>query len=174
MEAIINTNTLGGVSFHIRADGMEWARIRLRTRPEHQVLASSDYWEFDGRTYGPGEFCVAYHNTRVEHLVHPATAWTGETIGNGILIDQRLCFGICAHGPHSGVNVYKDGGLETFSASNPGWVQLEVDCCCTTKLKGGRINRYCVKGPRLQTCKKAVIRALWVPIEELPVLLRLS
>ena len=70
-------------------------------------------------------------------------------------------------GGHSGVNVYSDGGLETF-AGFTGWVQLEVHCTNTTILKGGRPNRYCLKGPSGQTCFKAAIVALWVPLDEIP------
>ena len=116
-RAIINTNTLCSPTIYDRDDGMaraRWARLPLRSM--HQYLTSFNYWELHGKTFSPGEWCIAYHNTRVEHLLRPAIAWTGETIGNGILIDKRLCFGILTHGGHSGVKVYSDGGLATFDS----------------------------------------------------------
>lgn len=138
--------------------------------PEHQVLECTGYYEFHGMQKGPGDAaCIAFHITRLEHLVHPAEAWARDPIGNGILIDQRLCFGICGHDGHSGVNVYSGGGLDTFdSQSAPGWVQLEVACCNTTKLKKGRGHTYCIQGPGFQVCQQAVLLARWVPMVELP------
>ena len=69
--------------------------------------------------------------------------------------------------------MYSDGGLETFLGSQ-GWVQLEVEVCDTTRLSGGRINRYCVTGPAFERCEKVVLVALWVPMEELPSIVWLS
>ena len=31
-----------------------------------------------------------------------------------------------------------------------------------SKLKDGRINRHCVRGPAYETCEKVVLKALWV------------
>ena len=72
-----------------------------------------------------------------------------------------------------GVNVYADGGVETFEGSE-GWVQIEVWYTNTTKLKGGRAHRFCVNRPSGHVCKKVVLVALWVPCDEVPSLVMLS
>ena len=176
-RAIINTYTLSCPTLYRREDGKDWARIPLRIQIKNLYLAESDNgWEYCGILQRPGDSVIAYHNTPLKSLVEPTLAWTGEPIGNGILVDERLRFGICTHGGCSGVNLYSDGGLQTFhSLTTPGWVQLEVACCNTTKLKGGGCGkRYCIRGPGFATCDKAVLRALWVPLRELPSLVWLS
>ena len=103
----------------------------------------------------------------------PATAWNLATIGNGILKDGSLYFGSCAHNGHSGANANSDGGLETFLGST-GWARLEAEVRDATKLKGGRENRHCVKGPAFQRCAKVALIAPWVPMAELPSIVWLS
>ena len=124
---------------------------------------------FEGTWYSRFESVKAYHNTELKHLVRG----TDEGIGTGILNDQRLRYGICSHGENIGVNVYADGGLETFNGYK-GWIQLEVMCTGTTRLKGGRAHRYCVKGKPNEICKRVSILALWVPLDELPSMICLS
>ena len=97
----------------------------------------------------------------------------GCTIGKSILVEGRLRYGICTHETNSGVNVYADGGLETFSGFKK-WVQLEVYCTNTKKLQGGRDHRYCVNGPFNNVCTKVVIVALWVPSDQVPWIVKLS
>ena len=109
---------------------------------------------------------IGYHNTRLESLINATTSWSGD-IGSGILVDGRLRYGSCTHNGCRGVNIYSDGGYETFAGSQ-GWVQLELLCLNTTKLQGGRQNRYCIRGPRGAICYKASILALWIPYDEVP------
>ena len=123
------------------------------------------YW-FEGQWHEPGQTVVAYHNTRLTSLVS-STEVCGEHIGNGILNDGRLMYGVCTHLRNSGVNVYADGGLETFGDST-GWCQLEVDCSQTKRLQGGRGARYCIRGEGGTLCRKVALRALWVPFAEIP------
>ena len=124
---------------------------------------------YEGKRYSRFEPVKAYHNTKLKHLVRG----TDEGIGIGILNDQRLRYGICSHCENIGVNVYADGGLETFNGYK-GWVQLELKCIGTTRLKGGRARRYCVKGKTSEICKRVSIVALWVPRDELPSMICLS
>ena len=112
------------------------------------------------------------HNTKLESLVTATETWQGK-LGNGILVEGRLRYGCCSHENNIGVNVYSDGGLETFDGSM-GWVQLEVLVVNTVKLKGGRCNRYCVCGPQKEVCHKAAIVALWVPLQEVPPIVYLA
>ena len=172
---IIETGTLSSPSLPVvRSDGTAWTRIPLRVGPECRVMHyGGNHWVYDGTTYSQGDCCVGYHNTRLESLIHPVTAWNGKPIGQGILKDGRLCYGVCTHHGNSGVNVYSDGGLETFHGSQ-GRVQLEVEVCDTPKLKDGRANRYCVRGTPFETCEKVVLTALWVPMNELPSIVYLS
>ena len=128
---------------------------------------------YGGATHSPGDRCVGYHNTKLENLIQPFTPWTQTSIGNGILKDGRLCFGVCTHHGNSGVNVYSDGGYETFQGSVD-WVQLEAEVCDTTRLRDGRINRYCVRGPAYEICDKVVLKALWIPFDQLPGIVWLS
>ena len=129
---------------------------------------------YDGVNRYPGDRCVGYHNTKLENLIQPFhSVWTQQLIGNGILNDGRLCFGVCTHQGNSGVNVYSDGGLETFDGSHE-WVQLEVEVCDTTTLKGGRPNRYCVRGTAYEKCKKVVLKVLWVQMHQVPSIVWLS
>ncbi|CAK0894769.1 unnamed protein product [Prorocentrum cordatum] len=174
-RAIIETGTLSPPSLPVvRSDGQEWSRIPLRVGPECRAMHyGGNHWVCDNATHSPGDRCVGYQNTRLESLIHPATAWNEKQIGRGILKDGRPCYGVCTHHGNSGVNVYSDGGLETFHGSQ-GWVQLEVEVRDTTKLKDGRINRYCVKGTPFETCEKVVLEALWVPRRELPSIVCLS
>ena len=85
----------------------------------------------------------------------------------GILRQLRLAYGRCGHGGNVGVNVYADGGLETFEGVQ-GWVQLEVLCQKTTRLVRGRRHRYCICGPNDELCLYVALKALWVPMDELP------
>ena len=174
-RAIIETGTLTPPQPPVtRSDGTEWARIPLQVGPECRTMVyGGNHWIYDGAIHNSGGRCVGYHNTRIEHLINPTEVWNGQLLGNGILKDGRLCYGVCTHHGNSGVNVYSDGGLETFHGSQ-GWVQLEVEVCDVTKLRDGRINRYCVRGTAFETCEKVVLNALWVPMRELPSLLYLS
>ena len=173
--AIVETGTLSPPPPSVvRSDGKEWVRIPLRVEPEcRTMIYGGNHWVYNGVTCNAGDRCVGYHNTRLENLINGATAWDGQKIGRGILKDGRLCYGVCTHHGHSGVNVYSDGGLETFIGSQ-GWVQLEVEVCDVTRLKDGRINRYCIKGTPFETCEKVVMTALWVPRAELPSIVFLS
>ena len=108
-----------------------------------------------------------------DSLVRGTRSYDDKFTGNGILVDGRLHYGCCSHQGNSGVNVYSDGGLETFHGSK-GWVQLEVRCTNTTKLTGGRDKRYCVKGTAGAQCLKAALVALWVPMDEVPSMVALS
>ena len=98
---------------------------------------------------------MAYHNTQLANLIAPNC--NGH--GNGILRDRRLRYGVLTHLKNQGVNVYADGGLETFEGF-VGRVQLEVRVCSTTKLNGGRSGRYCINGKPGEVCRKAVIEAM--------------
>ena len=102
--------------------------------------------------------------------------YDGFPIGDGILVEGRLRYGIRTHDGHSGVNIYSEGGLETFNGFKgpKGWVQLEVRCSNTTRLVGGRPGQYCVKGPRREVCNKVALVALWVRLDEIPPLVLLS
>ena len=173
-ETIIETGTLSPPPPPIvRTDGKDWVRIPLRVGPECRTMEyGGNHWVYDGIHHNPGARCVGYHNTRLENLINPATTWNGQ-IGHGILKDGRLFYGVCTHQGNSGVNVYSDGGLETFHGAE-GWVQLEVEVCDVTRLHGGRINRYCVKGDAFAPCEKVVLTALWVPMREVPSIVYLS
>ena len=175
-KAIVETGTLcPATGPHVRDDGKQWARIQLRISPDCRTMHyGGNHWVYDGVNHYPGgDRCVGYHNTKLENLIQPFTPWTGRPIGNGILKDGRICFGVCTHQGNSGVNVYSDGGLETFDGSTD-WVQLEVEVCDTTSLRGGRASRYCVRGPAYETCDKVVLKALWVPFHKLPGIVWLS
>ena len=155
----------------VRRDGQLWLSIPLRC--ETSVQCSDSHYFYDGWQKDPQETVVGFHNTRLESLVEATPTWTGTPNGNGILVDGRLRYGCCTHNGCSGVNVYSDGGLETFDGSK-GWVQLEVRCTNTTKLKGGREGRYCVCGPSGEVCNKAALVALWVIYDEVPKMVALS
>ena len=114
----------------------------------------------------PEKTVIAYHNTRLLSLVEGTPSY-GLDIGTGILNDRRLRYGICTHALDAGANVYGDRGLETFENSS-GWIQFEVKCCKTTRLRGGRRSRHCINGPGNTPCTKAALMALWVPYDELP------
>ena len=154
-------------------EGRSWLSIPLRC--DLDVQDADCYYLYDDVWKAPQETVIGYHNTTLESLVRGTPCrYTTITNGNGILVDGRLRYGSCTHQGNSGVNVYSDGGLETFNGFT-GWVQLEVRCTNTTHLKGkGRHKRYCVRGPSGQTCFKAAIVALWVPLEEVPPMVLLS
>ena len=164
--AIIGTNTLcpPGIPTNRAGSSRRWVRIPLRMGPSGNELApSACHFRFEGQWYEPTDSVVAYHNTMLAHLIGPSCSGHG----NGILHDRRLRYGVLTHLNNMGVNVYADGGLETFEGF-VGWVQLEVRVCNTTKLTGGRSGRYCINGPSGEVCRKAVIEAMWVPTDELP------
>ena len=168
---IIATNTLQTCDLPVDRFGSsrKWSRIALRIKPENMFLAASCSYKFEGNTCLRNEYVVAFHNTRIQSLTRPSP----EFDGNGILVEQRFRFGRCSHNKNVGVNVYADGGLETFEGS-VGWVQLEVRCMNTTSLKGGRRHRYCINGPPGQVCEKVVAMALWLPTDEIPSIVRLA
>lgn len=168
---IILTNRLCSPGLPVRRAGQLWLSIPLRC--ETSVQCSDSHYFYDGWQKDPQETVVGFHNTRLESLVEATPTWTGTPNGNGILVDGRLRYGCCTHNGCSGVNVYSDGGLETFDGSK-GWVQLEVRCTNTTKLKGGRQGRYCVCGPSGEVCNKAALVALWVIYDEVPKMVALS
>ena len=168
---IIGTKRLCSPNLPEVRDGVTWLSIPLRCPSDVQV-ADCDY-VYDGCWKAYNETVIGFHNTKLESLVTATPSWTGIPNGEGILKDGRLRYGSCTHEGNSGVNVYSDGGLETFVGST-GWVQLEVHCVNTTKLKNGRAKRYCVNGPSGETCLKAAIVALWVPLDEVPPIVFLS
>ena len=139
-----------------------WVRFPLRLQHE-ELLAHDAHFVFEGRTYAPHQAILGYHDAPLECLVRPNV--TGH--GNGILIDQFLRFGTNTHGVKSGVNMYADGGCETFEGDNA-WVGLEVWATGTSKLCSGRAGRYCVRGPGGDRCRKVLLKALWVPLDEVP------
>ena len=143
-----------------------WVRIPLLC--DKYVQPSDTCYGYGGCNMAPNDTVKGFHNTRLESLVQGTLFdWNDIVIGNGILIDGRLCFGICYHGLCRGVNIYCDDAHETFEGSM-GWVQLEVICTKTTKIKGGRSGRYCIKGPAGQKCKHAAVIALWILKREVP------
>ena len=83
------------------------------------------------------------------------------------LLAQHVITPKCSLHGHEGVNVYSDGGLETFDEST-GLVQLEVLCTNTTELMGGRGKQYSVSGPSGAICFNVAILALWVRLKYLP------
>ena len=168
---IILTNRLCSPGLPVRRAGQLWLSIPLRC--ETYVQWSDCHYFYDGCQKDPQETVIGFHNTRLESLVKATSTWTGTPNGNGILVDGRLRYGCCTHNGSSGVNVYSDGGLETFAGST-GWVQLEVRCTNTTKLKGGREGRYCVCGPSGEVCNKAALVALWVIYDEVPKMVAVS
>ena len=133
-----------------------WVRISLRLPGDAQKCADSDCdYVFLDELYSSTERVVAFHNTRIESLVEPTKySWAG-AVGNGILRDHRLRYGRCSHGKNIGVNVYGDGGFETFEGCK-GWCQFEVEASNITRLRGTRANRYCVRGSSGEICRKVV------------------
>ena len=171
-RAIIATDRLSSPEGPIRRDDdRKWVRIPLRC--ESDVQCSDIDYQYEGFSQSPHQTVIAFHNTRLESLVEATPSWTGVANGSGILVDGRLRYGTCTHEGNSGVNVYSDGGLETFGSCT-GWVQLEVSCTNTTKLKGGRGHRYCIRGPGGEVCRKAALVALWVLWDETPSLVLLA
>ena len=168
---IILTNRLCSPGLPVRRAGQLWLSIPLCC--ETYVQCSDCHYFYDGCQKDPQETVVGFHNTRLESLVEATPTWTGTPNGNGILVDGRLRYGCCTHNGCSGVNVYSDGGLETVAGST-GWVQLEVRCTNTTKLKGGREGRYCVCGPSGEVCNKAALVALWIIYDEVPKMVLVS
>ena len=63
--------------------------------------------------------------------------------------------------------VYSDGGLETFDDYLE-WVQLELKCTDTKRVKGGGNNRFCVCGTAGEKCTKAALLRLLVPFPMVP------
>lgn len=153
-----------------------WVRIPLRIPEAEWTVNMSDcHCVFEDRFCNPDVYVEAFHNTRLQHLVGA----NAHGHGAGILFDRRMRFGVWGHNNNVGVNVYADGGLETFEdcrgEPTRGWVQLEVRCTNTTRLTGkGRRHRYCINGPSGQVCLKAALQALWVPMDELPPIVRLA
>ena len=88
-------------------------------------------------------------------------------------MDGRLRHGICTHQRNVEVNVYSDGGLETFDGDTR-WVSLEVKCTNTKELSRGREHRYCINGSSYHICHKVALVALLVPYEEVPNMVALS
>ena len=168
---IISTARLCSPRTPVVREGRVWLCIPLRL--ETDVRCSNCHYCYDGCWKASHETVIGYHNTRLESLVAPTPQWNGMNNGSGILVDGRLQCGCCTHNGLSGVNVYSDGGHETFAASK-GWVQLEVRCTNTTKLQGGRPNRYCIRGENGEVCYKAALLALWIPYDEVPSIVVLS
>ena len=169
---IIGTKRLRLPNLPTVRGGRSWLSIPLRC--DLYVAPARCGYHFNGLWKAYDETVIGFHNTRLESLVRGTPCpYTEIPNGKGILVDGRLRYGSCTHKGNSGVNVYSDGGLETFNGFT-GWVQLEVHCTNTTKLTGGRHGRYCVNGPFGQICFKAAIVALWVPLEEVPPMVFLS
>ena len=184
---IISTSRLCSPSSPVVREGRTWLSIPLRfetdvqskgaavgaVRFETDVQCSDCDYCYDGCWKASQETVIGFHNTRLESLVTATPSWAGIPNGSGILVDGRLRYGCSTHNGRSGVNVYSDGGCETFENSK-GWVQLEVKCTNTTKLQGGRSNRYCICGPYGEVCYKAALVALWIPYDDVPSIVALS
>ena len=151
------------------ASPFPWIRIPLRCVSD--VCPSDCTYAYEGESKEKNQIVTGFHNTRLESLVQATAGGHGEE--KGILVDKRLRFGKGRHRGNSGVNVYADGGLETFGGC-PGWCSLELTCVNTTSLKGGRAHRYCVNGPFGEICYKVAIKALWVPWDEVPAVVRVA
>ena len=119
---IINTNRLCSPELPVKRGERWWVKIPLRC--ELQVQDSDGHYVYVGVWTDPHQTVRGNHNTKLESLVTATETWTGK-LGNGILVEGRLRYGVCSHENNIGVNVYSDGGLETFDGSM-GWVQLEV------------------------------------------------
>ena len=162
---IISTARLCSPSKPVFREGRTWLSCPLRFDTDVEC-SNCDYF-YNGFWKNSHESVIGYHNTRLESLIRATPLWSGMQIGSGILVDGRLRYGCCTHNGCSGVNIYSDGGYETFAGSQ-GWVQLEVRCANTKKLQGGRPNRYCIRGTNGEVCDKATLLALWVPYDEIP------
>ena len=151
-----------------------WLSFPLRFDNRVQAVQCSDNaYKYEGIDKGPCEDVIGFRNTTLKSLVRGThISWWG-TIGEGILVESRLRYGVCTHDGNSGVNVYSDGGLDTFKG-HTGWVSLQVKCTNTKKLNGGADNRYCINGPKNDICYKAVLMNLLVPEEEVPLMAALS
>ena len=161
---IISTQRLCSPGRQVFREGRAWLTFPLRC--DTDVHCSSCDYSYNGIWKKPCECVIGYHNTRLESLTKATPSWS-DAIGSGILVDGRLRYGSCTHNGCNGVNIYSDGGYETFAGSQ-GWVQLELRCSNTTKLQSGRPNRYCIRGTKGEICYKASLLALWVPCDELP------
>ena len=168
--AIIATARLCSPSRVVRY-GREWTRVPLRA--DQKVECSANAYQYEGRWMWAHQAVAGFHNTRLASLISATHSWDGCTIGKGILWEGRLRYGICTHETNAGVNIYADGGLETFHGSER-WAQLEVHCTNTKKLQGGRGHRYCANGPFNHVCKKIVLVALWVPFVQVPYFVKYS
>ena len=174
---IISTDRLCSPDLPVVRQGVQWVCIPLRC--DQNIQESHCQYHYDGLWKDHNQTVIGYHNTRLKSLVNATPSWNGgPIIGCGILKDGRLRYGACTHDGNSGVNVYSDGGLETFDPSTSDeesiWVQLEVRCCNTTSLKGGRAGRFCINGQKGEICYKAAVVALWVPKVQLPAMVFLS
>ena len=171
--AIIATGRLCSPSQVIRY-GRQWTRIPLRIdQVDQQIECSANAYEYEGRWLWPHQAVVGFHNARLESLIRPTHSWNGRTVGNGILWEGRLRYGNSTHNKNAGVNIYADGGCETFYGPQV-WGSLEVHCTNTKRLQGGRPGRYCVNGPFNHVCTKVVIVALWVPSDQVPWIVKWS
>ena len=168
---IISTARLCSPSRPVVRGGRTWLSIPLRA--ETDVECSNCHYCYNGCWKASHETVIGYHNTQLDSLVTATPLWNGIRNGSGILVDGRLRYGSSTHNGLSGVNIYSDGGYETF-ADCKGWVQLEVRCSNTTKLHGGRENRYCIRGKKEDVCYKAALLALWIPYDEVPSIIALS
>ena len=168
--AIISTNRLCSPRPPVVREGRKWVCIPLRC-DRHVEWSNNDYM-YKGCHFAKHETVIGFHNTLLGSLVSATPTWNGP-IGNGILVDGRFVYGNCSHNRNNGVNIYSDGGLETFD-ERLGWVQLEVICTNTRKLRGGRENRYCINGPAGKPCFKVAIMNLWVLEDQFPPIVALS
>ena len=167
---ILQTNRLCSPT-RVSRRGRIWVAIPLRC--EQEVQCSDGHYKYEGEWRSPYETVIGFHNTRLESLVLPTYGPNVVANGNGILRDGRLRYGCQTHDHNSGVNVYADGGLETFDTRRD-WVQLEVRCTNTKRLRGGRKRRYCVRGPYGDICRKVALVTLWIPIDEVPSMVLLA
>ena len=144
-------------------------RIPLRIQRENQAIQFDADYVFENQWKRSYEPVTAYHNTPLNSLVAGTIDFACRQLGQGILRQQRLVYGPGTHGGKSGVSVNTDGCWAFDGAGKvPGWAQLECQCVMTSKLSGGASGRYCVRGPVNETCLKVVLRALWVPADEIP------
>ena len=72
---IIQSNTLSKCSLPMHRTGStrQWVRIPLRIPTVHQCLQSDTDFVFEGRSVPADHYIVAFHNTKLEHLVSPPT-----------------------------------------------------------------------------------------------------
>jgi hypothetical protein len=179
---ILETKSLKAAGLVFRKDctlGVPWYRFEVRDKRSHRPMSLGDRHFLIDRWYEPGEIAGPfYHNTQLESLVDASPT---APQSSGILRGHphpMFNYGICTHEGISGVNFYRDGGLETFSAHPMftylnAWCSIEIFVSSATRLRGGRDGRYSVSSVnRLDSynneCHHAGISAILVPAFHVP------